>query len=235
LAVTLINDILKEFLFTGSKSETRFIAGFLEKKQIEGADAPEGKQTGWLAELAEIVGLLSLYQKQPEDEGEAKTPDENQEAQTVPGIDRAAFDKVYASVKGLYLFSLDFALFDMLKETNRPNAFSDEMSKFIRVYNDKHRSKRAIMAKIVCQYRHYAEYYLANANPPGKLKADASLETDAFYEAVSREGLSPADFSLSRDEAREFFADRHEYVMMWLRPLESRIKGGIVTTKRRNR
>jgi hypothetical protein len=229
MAIPLLNSILKEFLFTGSKPETKFIACFLEKKPLGEPAGPEKRQSGWLAKVAE---LLSLYQAQPEDGTEAE------EAVPPPGgpeIDRDAFEKVYASLKGLHLFWLDFAVFDMLRHTDRPNAFRDETDKFIRVYNEKHRSRRAMMARIVGQYRHYAGHFLAGAGPHGALEAGAEMETAAFYEAMAREGLDPANSRLSRDEAREYLADRHEYLLMWLRPLESRIKGGTVTTKRRRR
>jgi hypothetical protein len=229
MAIPLLNSILKEFLFTGSKPEARFIAAFLEKKQSGGPEKKQAKKTGWLDRIAR---LLPLSQGQPEDgtEAEAAGP-----AVSGPEADSAAFEKAYASLKGLCLFWLDFAVFDMLKDTNRPNAFRDETDKFIRLYNDRHRTRRALMAGIVGQYRHYAEYFLAGVGPHGVLKPGAEMETDAFYEAMASEGLDPAGSRLSRDDTREYLADRHEYLLMWLRPLESRIKGGTVTTRRRRR
>jgi hypothetical protein len=223
MAVKLLNDILKEFLFKGSKPETRFISGFLEQTQPPGeTDEPEEKPSGW---LAAVTKLLRLYQEQPEDGDD--------DVQKEPEIDREAFDKVYASIKGLYLFWLDFAVFNMLRHTNRPNAFRDEMDKYIRLYNDKHRSRRKLMAGVVGQYKHYAAYYLENASPTGELDPGAGLETSAFLDAMTLAGVVRACSRVSREEIRAYFADRHEYILMWLRPLESRIKGGTAITKKR--
>jgi hypothetical protein len=55
------------------------------------------------------------------------------------------------------------------------------------------------------------------------------LETDA----LTTEDFAHADTPLSRKQIREYFAGRHEFILMWLCPLESWIKDGIVTTKRR--
>jgi hypothetical protein len=121
----------------------------------------------------------------------------------------------------------------MLKHTNKPNAFRDGMDKYIRLYNDKHRSRRKLMAGIVGQYKHYVTYYLENSPSSGELDPGAELETAAFLDAMTLAGVVRACSRVSREEIRAYFAGRHDYILMWLRPLESRIKGGTAITKKR--
>jgi hypothetical protein len=54
-----------------------------------------------------------------------------------------------------------------------------------------------------------------------------------FLDAMTLAGVVRACSRVSREEIRAYFAGRHEYILMWLRPLESRIKGGTVITKQR--
>ncbi|MDR1206451.1 MAG: hypothetical protein LBL26_13395 [Peptococcaceae bacterium] len=89
------------------------------------------------------------------------------------------------------------------------------------------------MAGIVGQYKHYVTHYLENAPSPEKLDPGAGLETAAFLDAMTTAGVVRACSRVSREEIREYFAGRHEYILMWLRPLESRIKGGTVIMKQR--
>jgi hypothetical protein len=228
----IIDDILKEFLFTGSKLETRFIVDFLSKYQKPASPepAPSNEKEG-LKEtlLAAVRRLLSLYQEPPQEE----EPEESGQEDAVK-IDQQAFDRIYTAIKGLYLFWIDFTVFNMLKHTKKPNAFRDEISKSIRLYCDKHRSKGVIVGQITRQYETYARYFIANAKMTGKLDPKAALETAAFYETLSGQDLGLRDEYLTqREDTQDFFNNRRDFIMMWLGNLETRIKGDVVITKRR--
>jgi hypothetical protein len=128
------------------------------------------------------------------------------------------FRSCYAALKGLFLFWIDYKLFEAARDAENPNIYRDRLNSMIRAHCAGDRRKAEMFEEIHRMYGEFAGLFRKYRAHYGPMPRGVYFETDAFLRLTDPDGIGkdPA----GETKTGEYFLFCKTAIFNWLDMLQ---------------